>query len=594
MQQEKPNKEIITSNIINISKFISSSNEDTQNYLLFNEKLFLNHNSWLEKIKSQIIRAIKEQNTEINFTDINYNNEILNILRKIANPNDYRNNMNNNDEKKYKEDMEKFDKLIDFNDIIETTNKTCSKNKRDSLLAKIHNNNSNEINFNNNNLNNNKITFNENDKNLIDDDIIIDDIISSTQKVKLDSNGQVEKDENSLCTIVEQPSLEEMKKSNFSYKFTSNHLEEKKTGNYILDFNNNISNSNISNKLVNKSENSIINYNPLKLSGSMITPKKEEKENNINLHMNNINTNATPTYNINLTSNQFSFNKNAQQKDNSNKNIYINNKNEITFNLSSNKKNLIDFSSNKKLNEKVQMNLYQSNTKLKDTPPEVGTPTLNPNFESSNKKIDIDTNININNNNSNNLIKMLENNINKIPEEKNNVKNNNVISNNNINENISINNNSIKKNYVQELVLQSSSKKINDKNYIKNKKEKYLNDFEEYEMSDSSRRCEEEEEDEEDELNSKFIPKWAMDEEYIHSQLMKQNNNKNLVYKSFGNFVVEHLNLNMIFETHNDRFDVRNSTADWREDDSWTKNKVTDINNNDGNDIFPNRKLQFV
>ena len=590
MQQEKPNKEIITSNIINISKFISSSNEDTQNYLLFNEKLFLNHNSWLEKIKSQIIRAIKEQNTEINFTDINYNNEILNILRKIANPNDYRNNMNNNDEKKYKEEMEKFDKLIDFNDIIETTNKTCSKNKRDSLLAKIHNNNSNEINFNNNNLNNNKITFNENDKNLIDDDIIIDDIISSTQKVKLDSNGQVEKDENSLCTIVEQPSLEEMKKSNFSYKFTSNHLEEKKTGNYILDFNNNISNSNISNKLVNKSENSIINYNPLKLSGSMITPKKEEKENNINLHMNNINTNATPTYNINLTSNQFSFNKNAQQKDNSNKNIYINNKNEITFNLSSNKKNLIDFSSNKKLNEKVQMNLYQSNTKLKDTPPEVGTPTLNPNFESSNKKIDIDTNININNN----LIKMLENNINKIPEEKNNVKNNNVISNNNINENISINNNSIKKNYVQELVLQSSSKKINDKNYIKNKKEKYLNDFEEYEMSDSSRRCEEEEEDEEDELNSKFIPKWAMDEEYIHSQLMKQNNNKNLVYKSFGNFVVEHLNLNMIFETHNDRFDVRNSTADWREDDSWTKNKVTDINNNDGNDIFPNRKLQFV
>ena len=192
------------------------------------------------------------------------------------------------------------------------------------------------------------------------------------------------------------------------------------------------------------------------------------------------------------------------------------------------------------------------------------------------------------------MIKILENNINKIPEEKNNVKNNNVISNNNINENISINNNSIKKNYVQELVLQSSSKKINDKNYIKNKKEKYLNDFEEYEMSDSSRRCEEEEEDEEDELNSKFIPKWAMDEEYIHSQLMKQNNNKNLVYKSFGNFVVEHLNLNMIFETHNDRFDVRNSTADWREDDSWTKNKVTDINNNDGNDIFPNRKLQFV
>ena len=50
----------------------------------------------------------------------------------------------------------------------------------------------------------------------------------------------------------------------------------------------------------------------------------------------------------------------------------------------------------------------------------------------------------------------------------------------------------------------------------------------------------------------------------------------------------------MIFETHNDNFDMRNSTADWRGDDSWTKNKVTDINNNDGNDIFPDRQLQFV
>ena len=233
------------------------------------------------------------------------------------------------------------------------------------------------------------------------------------------------------------------------------------------------------------------------------------------------------------------------------------------------------------------------NTKKIDAP-EAGTPTLNPNFESSNKKDRVDNNININNNNkSNNFIIALTNTISKITEEKNNVINNNTInSNNNINENISINNN-IKNNYVQELVLQSSSKKINEKNYSKNKKEKYLNDFEEYEISDSSLHGEEEEY-EDDELNSKFIPKWAMDEEYINSQLMKQTNNKNLVYRSFGNFKVEHLNLNMIFETHNDNFDMRNSTADWRGDDSWTKNKVTDINNNDGNDIFPDRQLQFV
>ena len=203
--------------------------------------------------------------------------------------------MNNNVEKKYKEDLEKFDKLIDFND--ETTNKTCSKYKRESLIAKIHsnnnndNNNNNEMNNNNNelnNLNSERITFNANNKELIDDDIIMDDIISSTQKVKLDSNGQIEKDENSLCTIVEQPSLEEMKKSLYSHKLNSNHFEEKKTGNYILDLNSNTNNSNISN-FINKSANNNIDYKPLKLTESVITPRKEEKENNINLNNNNNN-----------------------------------------------------------------------------------------------------------------------------------------------------------------------------------------------------------------------------------------------------------------------------------------------------------------
>ena len=195
MQLEKHDKEIITSNISTISKFIESSNEDTQNYLLFNETLFLNHNSWLEKIKSQIRQSIREQNSNINFTDINYNQEILNLLQKIAKPNDYRNNMNKNNGKMCKEDMDKIDKLMDFNDIIETTNKTCSKHKRESLIAKIHNNNtnnnsnniSNSNNINNSNNNskeinlyssddNGRVTFKEN-KEVIDDDIIMDDII---------------------------------------------------------------------------------------------------------------------------------------------------------------------------------------------------------------------------------------------------------------------------------------------------------------------------------------------------------------------------------------------------------------------------------
>ena len=590
MQATNQEKEIIKSNISTIEKFITSSNEDTQNYLLFNEKLFLNHNKWLENIKSQINKSIKNQNNTINFTDINYNKEIFDILQKIAKPNSYRNNY---EKKNNTEDiMDKLEKITDFNDIIGTVN-SCSKYKRESLINKIHNNNSNnynnndimennskndnEININLSKNENNRITFNDNEKNRIDNDIIMEDIISSTQKVKLESD-QMEKDANSLCTIVEQPSMEDMKKSMLSNIIPSNHFEEKnKTGNYVLDLNNNM--SNISNTLTIKSANNNNNYKPLKLSESTITPKKDEE--NINKDINN------NGYAINLAP-QFSFNKAGQKKNDnidsnnkgdSNSINLMNNKNEITFNFSSNKKILNDFSSNKKYESQKQNDI-------------VTTPTLNPIHHK------IDTN--------NNFINAITDTIYNLNQEKNDLStNNNILNNNNenkiVNNNGIINNNKSKKNYVQELVLLSSTKKVNE---IKNKtqkkekekeKEKYEDDFEEYEMSDSSKRFEEEEE-EDDELNGKFIPNWALDEEYINKQLLKQNNNKDLVYKSFGNFVVEHLNLNMIFETHNQVFDFRNSTADWRGDDSWAQNsrkKIDDANDNDNN-IFPNRKLQFV
>jgi hypothetical protein len=566
MQVPNQEKEIIKSDITNISKFITSSNEDTQNYSLFNETLFHNHNNWLEKIKSQIRKSIKGKNANINFSDINYDKDMFNILKKISQPNDYRNAENINNININKEDLDKLDKLTDFNDIIESRN-TCSKYKRESLIAKIHgknnNENNNEINNNNENNsdNNNRITFNDNK--IIDEDIIMEDIISSTQKVKLDS-FQMEKENNSLCTIIEQPSLEEMKKSLFSNQIISNNLEDKnKTGNYMLELNSNNNITNVSNGINNKSANN----KPLKLFESIITPKKEE--NNII-----INTNSNQ---------QFSFNKKVPEAQT--QNININKNNEITFNFSSNKKYLFDLSSNKKpLNEKI--NLISNSKSHKDNEI-IDTPTLNPNnhLNSNNK---VENNIN----NNNNIIDVLTNAINKATEEEKeeyNISNNNILFNpiNTINTN---------KNYVQDIVLISSTKKNNElKNKIKNKKNKYEDDFEEYELSDSSKRGEEEEEyEDDDDICSKFIPKWAKDKEYISSQLNRQNNNKELVFKSFGNFVVEHLNLNMIFETHNEVFDIRNSTADWRGDDSWTKNKVTDVNDNDCNDIFPNRKLQFV
>ena len=450
MQVPNQEKDIIKSDITNISKFITSSNEDTQNYSLFNETLFHNHNNWLEKIKSQIRKSIKGKNANINFSDINYDKDMFNILKKISQPNDYRNAENINNININKEDLDKLDKLTDFNDIIESRN-TCSKYKRESLIAKIHgknnNENNNEINNNdqNNSDNNNRITFNDNK--IIDEDIIMEDIISSTQKVKLDS-FQMEKENNSLCTIIEQPSLEEMKKSLFSNQIISNNLEDKnKTGNYVLELNSNNNITNVSNGISNKSANN----KPLKLFESIITPKKEE--NNII-----INTNSNQ---------QFSFNKKVPEAQT--QNININKNNEITFNFSSNKKYLFDLSSNKKpLNEKI--NLISNSKSHKDNEI-IDTPTLNPNnhLNSNNK---VENNIN----NNNNIIDVLTNAINKATEEEKeeyNINNNNILFNpiNTINTN---------KNYVQDIVLISSTKKNNElKNKIKNKKNKYEDDFEE-------------------------------------------------------------------------------------------------------------------
>ena len=124
------------------------------------------------------------------------------------------------------------------------------------------------------------------------------------------------------------------------------------------------------------------------------------------------------------------------------------------------------------------------------------------------------------------------------------------------------------------------------------KKDKYEDDFEEYEISDSSIISE----DDVIEKINKFVPKWARDKEYINQKVFSQLNNKDLIKKSFGDFVVDHLNLNMIFETHNEVLDIRNSTADWKEDkddNNISKDKITNINDKEMDAMFPNRKLQF-
>ena len=101
-----------------------------------------------------------------------------------------------------------------------------------------------------------------------------------------------------------------------------------------------------------------------------------------------------------------------------------------------------------------------------------------------------------------------------------------------------------------------------------------------------------------DEINSnKFIPEWAKDEKYIEEQIKKQNENENYYKEIFGKFVIEKLNLNMIFETMNEKYNLRHSTADWKYDIS-NKNNNNIINYqhlNENSNIFPqtNRQLHF-
>ena len=94
INSKKIEKEIIINDIANINKLISSSNEDTQNYLLFNESLFVNHNKWLDHVKSQLLQSLNSSNININILDMNYDDDILNLLKKISTPNNYRKNMN--------------------------------------------------------------------------------------------------------------------------------------------------------------------------------------------------------------------------------------------------------------------------------------------------------------------------------------------------------------------------------------------------------------------------------------------------------------------------------------------------------------------
>ena len=94
----------------------------------------------------------------------------------------------------------------------------------------------------------------------------------------------------------------------------------------------------------------------------------------------------------------------------------------------------------------------------------------------------------------------------------------------------------------------------------------------------------------------KEIAPWARDKKKIQAQVFRQNatNEYNII---FGKCKVDHLNLNMIFYTNTHDYDVRNSTADWRLDNTAKSVVHYDCQNQSGVEDVDftqtNRQLNF-
>ena len=104
----------------------------------------------------KITKGIDNSEQNINISDINYDNQIIYLIKKLAEPHNYRNNNENKVNINYNEIFEKIDELTNFNDIIGAVN-TCSKRKRNSLLTTINKKNNYNEDIENNNINSENI-----------------------------------------------------------------------------------------------------------------------------------------------------------------------------------------------------------------------------------------------------------------------------------------------------------------------------------------------------------------------------------------------------------------------------------------------------
>ena len=535
------NKKILQSISLIHDCFITME-EDFKNINNINTKLSNGFEIWIQQQKEIIRNAIEKKNNEITFNDCFISESIKNDVEKLS--------------QNFPKIM-KIKKIKSDNNLNNFLQKIIIKQKENSISKK--------------------------EKNIHDiNEFKMNIQIGNLKEKKVENNNNNNETIISLGTIMEQPSREE--KDNIHLKSFGN----------INQINNELK----SNEIVLKdNESKKINYAFEKMKKSI-----EEKNLNISKNIDNIiiNNNFKTFVNETQIYKQKLENYKNSKNNNSNKSK---NENEIKYQILSQDVNKIKDKIYNSINTQNIIinnnnNNFIINEKNIQTPSFANIKPLNysNNKISKNKSSKQDFTFSKINKNNNLQSQKSQNTKEKSKNNKLIILNNYIESSPMIEEwknplSISTNNN-----LFDNLQLSEYNKnKIDNNNNINNDIKNIYSDIQErdYSISDLSSN-----DSINDEINpNKFIPEWAKDKKYIEEQIKKQNENENYYKEIFGKFVIEKLNLNMIFETMNEKYNLRHSTADWKYDIS-NKNNNNIINYqhlNENSNIFPqtNRQLHF-
>ena len=534
------NKKILQSISLIHDCFITME-EDFKNINNINTKLSNGFEIWIQQQKEIIRNAIEKKNNEITFNDCFISESIKNDVEKLS--------------QNFPKIM-KIKKIKSDNNLNNFLQKIIIKQKENSISKK--------------------------EKNIHDiNEFKMNIQIGNLKEKKVENNNNNNETIISLGTIMEQPSREE--KDNIHFKSFGNLNQNKELKNHEI--------------IIKENESKKINYAFEKMKKSI-----EEKNLNVSKKIDNIKinnslknlSNETQIYKQKLENYKNSKNNNSNKSKNENEIKYqilsqdVNKIKDKIYN-SINTQNIIINNNN---------NNFIINEKNIQTPSFANIKPLNysNNKISKNKSSKQDFTFSKINKNNNLQSQKSQNTKEKSKNNKLIILNNYIESSPMIEEwknplSISTNNN-----LFDNLQLSEYNKnKIDNNNNINNDIKNIYSDIQErdYSISDLSSN-----DSINDEINpNKFIPEWAKDKKYIEEQIKKQNENENYYKEIFGKFVIEKLNLNMIFETMNEKYNLRHSTADWKYDIS-NKNNNNIINYqhlNENSNIFPqtNRQLHF-